>query len=112
MRVFEEVKVAGCDVSFFLGGYLVEVDLVRVDLIEDLRGPNVSFTLQLGLGAVYWRGGVKPRLCLVDLIIVVLTSSCTAIAFACCPAAVYISASRLLISSVVLSNGPQTLLKL
>jgi len=42
----------------------------------------------------------------------VLTSSCTAIAFACCPVAVYISASRLLISSVVLSSGPQTLLKL
>jgi len=38
MGVFEEVKVAGCDVGFFLGGYLVEVDLVGVDLIEDLWG--------------------------------------------------------------------------
>jgi hypothetical protein len=38
MRVFEEVEVAGCDASFFFGVHLVEVDLVGVDLIEDLRG--------------------------------------------------------------------------
>ena len=50
MRVFEEVEVAGCDGGFFLRGHLVEVDLVGADLIEDLRGINVSVPLQLGAG--------------------------------------------------------------
>jgi hypothetical protein len=36
--VLEEVEVAGCDAGFFLRGDLVEVDLVGVDLIQDLRG--------------------------------------------------------------------------
>jgi hypothetical protein len=49
--VFEEVEVAGCDAGFFLGGHLVEVDLVGVDLIEDLRGQMLALPVQLGLGA-------------------------------------------------------------